>query len=397
MYIATNESVGLSSPKINIINVVNVILLMKIGVLKEIKILEGRVALTPHGVHEILESKLGSHEVYVQTKAGMNAGFSDEEYKEVGAVILQSAKEVWDQSTLIVHVKEPLQPEFQYIQSYHILFTYLHLAAESVLTKKLMELGCIAFAYETLESENHSLPLLAPMSKVAGKMAFVYGLYCSQKKTGGRGVYVGQIDGKSSAKCLIIGGGVVGVNSAESFIGIGVDVTIIEKNSERRQKLQEQFPTATILPDTDLKKELPKADIVIGAVLIHGAKAPKLISKEDIRKMKKGAVIVDISIDQGGITEVSKPTSIENPTYEFEGILLCCIPNIPGTVPKTSTELLTEATLPYIIQLANEGTSVIKSSRAFQTALNIYNGKCTNQPVAKAVRVEFTDPLSLDF
>lgn len=368
---------------------------MKIGVLKEIKTLEGRVALTPLGVQKILKTNPGSHEIFVQTQAGIKSGFSDDEYVNAGAKILPTAEAVYAAATLIVHVKEPLPPEFHLLRKEHILFTYLHLAPEPELTKKLMEIGCTAFAYETLELQDHSLPLLAPMSAVAGKMAFVYGLYCSQKNAGGQGIYLGQIDGKTKAKCLIIGGGYVGVNSAESFLGIGAKVTIIEKNPKRRTKLEKQFPNATILPDTELKSQLLDADIVIGAVLVAGAKAPKLITKEDIKKMKKGAVIVDISIDQGGLTEVSRATSIEKPTYIVDDVVLCCIPNIPGTVPRTSTDLLTSATLSYVIRLANEGLDVIKSDLQFQTALNIYKGKCTNKLVADAVGVDFTSPQSL--
>jgi alanine dehydrogenase len=367
---------------------------LKIGVIKEIKTLEGRVALTPNGIQKILESNPGKHEVYVQSNAGINAGFSDSEYVEAGAKILPTAKEVYDEITLLVHVKEPLPPEFPLLKSKHILFTYLHLAPEPELTKKLMEIGCVGFTYETLEADG-TLPLLAPMSKVAGKMAFVYALYGAQKSAGGVGIYLGEIDGKSSGRCLIIGGGYVGINSAESFLGIGTDVVIIERNPKRRDELEKLYPKATILPDTELKNQLPLADIVIGAVLIAGAEAPKLITREDMKLMKKGAVLVDISIDQGGICSESRATSIQEPTYVVDDIVLCCIPNIPGTVPRTSTELLTAATLPYVIQLANEGLDVIKTSREFQTALNIYKGKCTNKPVADAVGVEYTDPASL--
>lgn len=367
---------------------------MKIGVVKEIKILEGRVALTPNGIKEILESNPGKHEVYVQSNAGVDAGFSDIEYVEAGARIVPTAKEVYDRATMLVHVKEPLPPELPLLKREHILFTYLHLAPEPELTKKLLEIGSVCFAYETLE-DNGGLPLLAPMSKVAGKMAFVYALYSSQKSTGGMGVYLGEIDGKSSRRCLIIGGGSVGGNSAESFLGIGADVVIIEKNPDRRAELETKYPKATILPDTELRNQLPLADVVIGAVLVAGAQAPKLISRNDLKLMKKGAVLVDISIDQGGICSESRATSIKDPTYMVDDIVLCCIPNIPGTVPRTSTELLTEATLPYVIQLANTGLDVIKTSRQFQTALNIYKGKCTNKPVADAVGVEYTDPTSL--
>ncbi|MCP4762298.1 MAG: alanine dehydrogenase [archaeon] len=362
---------------------------MKIGVLKEIKTLEGRVAMTPDGVKKILASNPGSHEIFIQTKAGEMSGFPDEEFIKAGGVIISTAKEVFEKAKLIVHVKEPLPEEFQYIRSDHILFTYLHLAPAPELTKKLLEIGCIGFAYETLETTDHNLPLLAPMSKVAGQMSFVYALYTQQKKTGGRGIFLGQIDGKSSSQILIIGGGYVGTNAAEPFLGIGANVTILERNPDRMEELKKLYPKATILPDTALKNELSKADVVIGAVLVAGAKAPKLIKKSDLKKMKKGASIIDISIDQGGITEVSRPTSIKDPSYIVDDIVINCIPNIPGTVPRTSTELLIKATLPYVIKLANEGLDVLKDY-SFQKALNVYNGKCTYKPVSDAVGVPFT-------
>jgi alanine dehydrogenase len=361
---------------------------MQIGILKEIKSGEGRVAMTPKGVKTILNS--GNHQIYIETHAGEISGYSDQDYKEAGALILSTAEDIFQKAKLIVHVKEPLPQEYKFIRSDHILFTYLHLAPEPELTHFLMQIGATCFAYETLETQDHQLPLLAPMSKVAGKMAFVYGTYCQQRLTGGQGIYVGQIDGKCQARVLIIGGGVVGINAAESFVGIGAEVVILEKRESQRIFLQQKFPTAQIKSDTMLKEELGKADIIIGAVLVHGAKAPHLIHSSDFASIKKHAVIVDISIDQGGITDVSKPTSIENPSYIIDDIVMTCIPNIPGTVPRTSTNLLTEATLPYVIKLANLGREGIRNDSEFQSALNIIDGKCTYKPVAEGTGVPYT-------
>jgi alanine dehydrogenase len=363
---------------------------MDIGLIKEIKNGEGRVALTPQGIKEILGTSPSKHRIFVEHNAGEYSGFSDAEYKSAGATILSTAKEVCAQAKMIVHVKEPLEPELPYLRKDHILFTYLHLAPEPELTHKLMEIGCTCFAYETLEGSDHSLPLLAPMSAVAGKMAFVYALYAQQRKAGGQGIYLGQIDGKLSGNILIIGGGVVGQHAAEPFIGIGANVVIIEKVPQRREMLQKKFPAAKILPDTALIDELAKADVIVGAVLIPGAKAPKLIRKQDFHLIKKKAVIVDISIDQGGITDVSHATSIQDPTYTVDDVVMVCIPNIPGTVPRTSTQLLTIATLPYIKRLADKGLAIIKDDPAFQTALNLRDGKCTNRAVAEGTGVPYT-------
>jgi alanine dehydrogenase len=361
---------------------------MRIGIIKEIKIGEGRVAMTPNGVKTVLSS--GKHQIYVETHAGETSGFSDQEYHEAGAKILPSAENVFQEAQLIVHVKEPLPNEYNYIRSDHIIFTYLHLAPEPELTRKLLEKKCTCFAYETLETKEGKLPLLAPMSKVAGKMAFVYSVYCQQRLTGGQGIYLGQIDGIPHGRALIIGGGVVGINAAESFVGIGSEVVIIEKKPAQRMYLQQKFPTALVSSEDALREELSKADVIIGAVLVPGAKAPHLIKSQDFSLIKKRAVIVDISIDQGGITDVSRPTSIQNPTYVIDDVIMTCIPNIPGTVPRTSTTLLTEATLPYVIKLANKGIEIIREDKEFQSALNIFDGKCTNKHVAEDTGLTYT-------
>lgn len=362
---------------------------MNIGVLKEIKQGETRVGLTPEGVRQILEAGSGKHSIFVEQHAGELSGFSDAEYSAAGAKILSTAKEVYKNSMLLVHVKEPLPKEYPLLRPDHILFTYLHLAAAPELTKKLMSIGLTGLAYETLEDENHMLPLLAPMSKIAGKIAFVYGLNLQQTLLGGKGLYVGAIDGKAMGHCVVIGGGVLGFNAAESFIGIDANVTIIESNPEKRKSLQQQFPTATILPPDQLNTVILDADIIVGAALVPGGRAPILISTHQINQMKPGTVIVDLAIDQGGITELSRPTSIENPTFVYNKVLFCCVPNIPAVFPQTSTRLLTTATLSYVIALANQGLDILHSNHSFQTALNLYQGACTNKAVADAVGVPY--------
>ncbi len=362
---------------------------MNIGVIKEIKTAEMRVALTPEGVRQILAS--GKHTIYIEQNAGKMAGFADEEYKKAGAEIIQTAKEVYKNASLLVHVKEPLPKEYALLRADHIFFSYLHLAAAPELTKKLMSIGLTGFAYETLEDAQHNLPCLAPMSKVAGKIAFTYALYFQQKIQGGKGIFLGAIDGKPLGNCVIIGGGILGISTAECFSGIGANLTIVEVSPEKRKSLKQRFPTATIISTDDLGKVITQADVIIGAALIPGAKAPILISKQQIQQLKPGTMIIDLSIDQGGITELSRPTSIKEPIFSYNDIMFCCIPNIPGTLPRTSTQLLTQATLPYVIELANQGLDVIRSNRSFQTALNIYQGSCTNKGVAEAVGVPFRD------
>lgn len=361
---------------------------MQIGILREIKQGEARVAMTPDGAAALLSSG-PDHTVYVQAGAGEMAGYTDKAYKDAGADIIPGAEEVFRKSALIVHVKEPQREEFPLIRKDHILFTFLHLAAEPEVTAMLMEKGCTAFAYETLE-DGKGLPLLAPMSKVAGKMAFVYGLYGLQKGMGGTGIYPGAIDGKPMGTVFIIGGGNTGTAAAESFTGIGSRVLIVEKSGARRRELKKIFPRAEVLPPEKLYSKLPDADAVVGAVLVPGAKAPLLISKQQMVTMKPGAVMVDISIDQGGITEASRPTSINEPCFIDGHVIICCVPNIPGTVPDTSTKLLTEATLPYIIRLAEKGEDILKEDHAFRTALNVRRGKCTNRYVAEALGIPYT-------
>jgi alanine dehydrogenase len=352
---------------------------MNIGVIKEIKTAEMRVALTPEGVRQILAS--GKHTIYIEQNAGKMAGFLDEDYKRAGGEIIQTAKEVYKKASLIVHVKEPLPKEYTMLRSDHIFFSYLHLAAAPELTKKLMSIGLTGFAYETLEDAQHNLPCLAPMSKVAGKIAFTYALYFQQKIQGGKGIFLGAIDGKPLGNCVVIGGGILGTSAAECFSGIGASLTIVEVNAEKRKSISTD----------DLEKVITQADVIIGAALIPGAKAPILISKHQIQQLKPGTMIIDLSIDQGGITELSRPTSIKEPIFIYNDIIFCCIPNIPGTLPRTSTQLLTQATLPYVIELANQGLDIIRSNHSFQTALNVYQGFCTNKGVADAVGVPFRD------
>jgi len=368
---------------------------MEIGIIKEIKGGETRVAMTPQNVSRLLKSDKG-HRIYIERYAGLAAGYHDEDYITSGAKILPTAKEIFNNSRLIVHVKEPQFSEYELLNKQHILFTYLHLSANLEITKNLINTGCTAFAYETLTDNQGRLPLLAPMSRVAGKMAFVYALYLSQSKTGGTGKYPGSINSKTFSKVVIIGGGNAGISSAESFTGIGADVAIIEKNPEKRLMLKEKFPMTTVSDCNELRLNIQDADIIIGSILAPGAKAEKMIGMDDIKTMKKGAVIIDICIDQGGITEVSRPTSIDDPYYSIGNILLCCIPNIPATVPNTSTNLLTDTTIPYISQLADKDLDILKTSEEFRSSLNIHKGKCVHKTVAESLGIKYT-PIDLFF
>ena len=357
---------------------------MNIGVPKEIKTDEYRVSLTPSCVNELCQE---GHHVFVQAKAGEGSGFSDEEYSSVGAKLIGSAEELFNVSELIVKVKEPIEQEYSLFKNNQILFTYLHLAADEKLTHFLLDKGIRAFSYETL-SLNGQLPLLEPMSEVAGKMAALMGAVHLGRYHGGNGLLAGGVVGTARAKVMVLGGGVAGKAAAEIAAGLGADVSIFDINLERLHYLNDVMPvnvTTIYSSASNIRSLLPNCDIIIGTVLIPGAKAPKLITKEMLSQMKKGAVLVDVSIDQGGCFESSHATTHSNPTFIEEAIVHYCVANMPGAYPQTSTYALSNATLSYVKALANFGAQeVCIKVPAMISSLNTYDGKLYNEAVAQA-------------
>ncbi|NCO00285.1 MAG: alanine dehydrogenase [Epsilonproteobacteria bacterium] len=360
---------------------------MKIGVPKEIKTDEYRVAVTPAGVKELVHEK---HMVYIQRGAGEGSGFSDAEYADAGAELLDDVAELFTLAEMIVKVKEPIAIEYKLFKPNQTLFTYLHLAADRELTEFLLEKGIRAFSYETL-NVNGRLPLLEPMSEVAGKMASLMGAVHLGRYHGGSGLLIGGVVGTPRAKVMVLGGGVAGKAAAEVAAGLGADVTIMDINTQRLHYLNDVMPAnvATIYSSSEaISSLLPHADIVVGTVLIPGAKAPKLISKEMLKGMKKGSVLVDVSIDQGGCFESSHPTTHSNPTFTQEGIVHYCVANMPGAYPRTSTYALTNVTLSYIKDLAKYGAEEICSQRAVMiSSLNTYDGVLHNRAVGVALGI----------
>ncbi|QSZ41649.1 alanine dehydrogenase [Sulfurimonas aquatica] len=360
---------------------------MKIGVPKEIKKDEYRVSITPSGVQELCSL---SHSVYVESSAGDGSGFSDAEYEKAGATIVKSAKEVFDISEMIVKVKEPIAVEYKLFKKNQTLFTYLHLAADKTQAEFLLERGIRAFSYETLEV-NHSLPLLEPMSEVAGKMAALMGSVHLGKFNGGSGILAGGVVGTQRAKVMVLGGGVAGKAAAEIAAGLGADVTILDINRQRLHYLNDVTPAnvATLYSTSQtIHSLLPECDVVIGTVLIPGAKAPKLVTKEMLSTMKKGSVLVDVSIDQGGCFETSYATTHSEPTFIKEGIVHYCVANMPGAYPRTSTYALTNATLSYVKDLAKYGAEdICKEKPHMISSLNTYDGKLYNKAVAEALDI----------
>lgn len=349
---------------------------MKIGTPKEIKNQEYRVGLTPAGVHSLVQI---GHQVFIETNAGLGSGFPDQQYQQAGATILPSAKELYQTVDMIVKVKEPLAAEYSLIQPNQILFTYFHFAASEELTKAMLNTGAICIAYETVEQDDKSLPLLTPMSEVAGRMAVQVGAYYLGKPQGGKGKLLGGVPGVKPANVLILGGGVVGTQAAKMAAGLGANVTIMDTNLNRLRYLNDVMPAnidTQFSTSYAIQEHLAKADLIIGAVLLHGAKAPHLIKKEDLAKMEKGTVLVDVAVDQGGCIETCKPTTHENPVFEIDGIVHYCVANMPGAVPQTSTAALTQATLPYVLQLANEGwETACKQNNSLSRGLSIVNGE----------------------
>jgi alanine dehydrogenase len=357
---------------------------MKIGVPKEIKNNENRVSLTPGGAHALIQS---GHEVYVQTQAGVNSGFKDALYEEVGAQILSGAEEVFSVAGMIMKVKEPIESEYHLIRPQQLVFTYFHFAADERLTKAMMKSGAVCLAYETVEKDDHSLPLLIPMSEVAGRMSVQEGAKYLEKPQGGKGILLGGVPGVKPANVLILGGGIVGTQAAFMAAGLGAHVTVMDISLSRLRYLSEIMPANvdTMMSSRYLIEQfLPSVDLVIGAVLIPGAKAPYLITREMLRLIPKSSVLVDVAIDQGGCFETSRPTTHTNPVYEKEGILHYCVANIPGAVPMTSTAALTNATLPYALSLANLGwKSACEKYADLKAGLNIVDGKVVNKAVAE--------------
>jgi alanine dehydrogenase len=358
---------------------------MRIGVVKEIKPAERRVALTPAGAHEL--AALG-HDVLVEPNAGDGSGFSDQAYSSAGAKILGDAKEVWARSELLLKVKEPIDVEYPLLHSDLTLFTYLHLAPNRPLTEALMTSGTTGIAYETVEKGRGHLPLLAPMSEIAGRLAAQAGAYFLQGPLGGPGLLMGGVTGVAPAKVLIIGGGVVGTQAARIALGMEAEVTILERSLDRLHELDEYFGSRALILMSDgivLEEAIRQADVVIGAVLVPGALAPRLVTREMLSWMKPRSVIVDVAIDQGGCFETSHATTHTDPVFEVDEILHYCVANMPGAVPVTATRALTNATMPYVRRLVEQGVeSALADDPGFTLGLNVKNGVITSQPVAKA-------------
>jgi alanine dehydrogenase len=369
---------------------------MKIGVPKEIKNHEYRVGMVPASVSELTRR---NHQVLVQTGAGLGIGFSDDDYTAVGATIAATADEVFAQADMIVKVKEPLSEERAKLRSGQVLFTYLHLAPDPEQTKDLVDSDAICIAYETVTSNSGMLPLLAPMSEVAGRMSVQAGAHSLEKAQGGRGVLLAGVPGVAPAKVAIIGGGVVGSNAAQMAIGMGAQVAILDNNINSLRRLDAQFGASAQMVYSNsesLKEYVQAADLVIGAVLVPGAAAPKLVTKEMISNMKPGAVVVDVAIDQGGCFETSKATTHQDPTYMVGDVVHYCVANMPGGVARTSSFALNNATLPYIIALAEKGwKQACADDSHLLNGLNVHRGQVTNEPVATNLGYEFVNPATL--
>ena len=363
---------------------------MIIGVPKEIKNNENRVAVTPGGVQEFVKH---GHTVYVQHTAGNGSGFSDEQYKQAGAHILNTIEDVYGIAEMIVKVKEPIESEYALIRENQLLFTYFHFASYEPLTHAMIKSGAICLAYETVEV-NRTLPLLIPMSEVAGRMSIQEGAKYLEKPMGGLGILLGGVPGVKPANVIVLGGGIVGTQAAKMAAGMGADVTIMDVNLNRLRQLDDIMPAnvkTQYSSEYNIREAIKTADLVIGGVLIPGAKAPKLITKDMLSTMKPGAVIVDVAIDQGGCFETSKPTTHAEPTYVVDGVVHYCVANMPGAVPYTSTLALTNATLPYAIQLANKGwQQACKDNADLRLGLNVVNGKIVYEGVSQAFNLEYT-------
>ena len=368
---------------------------MIIGIPKEIKNNENRVAMTPAGVQEMTRR---GHKVYVQATAGVNSGFTDDAYRAVGAEILPTIEEVYATAEMIVKVKEPIAPEYKLVRAGQLVFTYFHFASSEPLTRAMIDSGAVCCAYETVERADRSLPLLTPMSEVAGRMATQEGCYFLEKPRGGKGVLLGGVPGVKPARVFVIGAGVVGTAAAHMAAGLGADVTICDISLPRLTYLTDVMPrnVKTLMSsEYNIREELRHADLVIGSVLIPGAKAPKIVTRDMLQLMEPGTVMVDVAIDQGGCFETSRPTTHEDPVYYVDGILHYCVANIPGAVPRTSTLALTNATLPYAVQLADKGWQrACRENPELALGLNVVEGKVVYKPVAEAWGLNY-EPLAL--
>lgn len=363
---------------------------MKIGVPKEIKSHEYRVGLVPQSVFTLTQH---DHEVFVQATAGLGIGITDQDYSDAGAIILESAAAVFDAAELIIKVKEPQPEECAKLKNDQILFTFLHLAADPKLAELLVKSGVTAIAYETVTDAQGKLPLLTPMSDVAGRIAVQVGAHHLEKPQGGRGILIGGVPGVAPAKVVIIGGGVVGSGAVQIALGMGADVTVLDRSEECLRNLTAKFGpklhTVLATPDT-IAEQVIAADLVIGAVLVAGAAAPKLVSKEIVAKMQPGAVIVDVAIDQGGCIETSRPTNFANPTFVESGVIHQCVTNLPGAVPRTSAFALNNATLPFVLEIASKGyKDACLSNPHLLAGLNVCKGNITHESVAQAVNLPY--------
>ncbi len=364
---------------------------MKIGLPKEIKDNEYRVGLTPAGVRAFTDA---GHKVFVERSAGEGSGFANELYEKAGATILETADDVWGEGDMIVKVKEPVAPEYARMRESQLLFTYLHLAPEPELTKQLMQRKVSGVAYETITDERGTLPLLTPMSEVAGRMSVQVGATYLEKMNGGRGILLGGVPGVTAGRVVIIGGGVVGTEAAKMAIGLGAHVTIIDRNLDRLRQLDDIFLSKVQTLASSryaIEEAISHADLIIGAVLVVGAAAPKLVTREMLKMIPNGAVLVDVAVDQGGCFETTHATTHSNPTYYEEGVLHYCVANMPGAVPRTSTFALTNATLPYALDLANKGfEKAIREDEGLKEGVNTYGGKLTYEAVAASQDLEYT-------
>ncbi len=369
---------------------------MIIGIPKEVKDQEYRVSMVPGGVKALVDA---GHKVFVQKTAGYGSGISDEQYTAVGAELLETIEDVYNAADMIVKVKEPISMECDLIKEGQTLYTYLHLAPMNDLTQKLQDKNVTAIAYETITDDHGSLPLLVPMSEVAGRMATQVGAHYLEKENGGLGVLLGGVPGVMPAEVVVIGGGIVGLNAAKMAVGMGANVTILDISAAQMRYIDDIYDGRIHTVHSNyitIKETTAKADLVIGAVLIPGASAPKLVTKEMIAGMKDGAVFVDVAIDQGGCSETSKATTHSEPTYYVDGVLHYCVTNMPGAVPRTSTYGLTNATFPYALMLANKGvTEALKSSKHLRMGLNVYKGQITCEAVADSQNKEYIKAESL--
>ena len=365
---------------------------MIIGVPKEIKTNENRVSMTPAGVMELVKRK---HTVYVQTKAGEGSGYTDAEYKKAGAKILKTIEQVYKKAEMIVKVKEPIKSEYGLVKDNQLLFTYFHFASHKPLTDAMIKSGAVCLAYETVTKPDRSLPLLVPMSEVAGRMATQEGAKYLEKPMGGRGILLGGVPGVQPANVLILGGGIVGTNAAKMAAGLGANVTIMDINLNRLRELDDIMPpnvTTVYSNEYNIKKMIPYQDLIIGEVLIPGAKAPHLITRKMLKDMRKGTVLVDVAVDQGGCIQTCKPTTHSKPTFVIDGIVHYCVANMPGAVPYTSTIALTNATLPYVIKLADKGwKKACAADAGLAEGLNVVNGKVVYAGVAKAFKYKLEE------